>query len=278
MRRLVAFLAPLLITALIFFSILFFLDKKPGKGALQVKSVPKSQVYLDNKLIGTTDFCACDVEHMLNVGDYTIRLVPLDENFKPFEQKITIYRGTLTAIDRAFVDNVSSEGSIVSLISIDDKKDAQILIVSLPDKASVFLDSNPVGFTPLLLKQISESDHDLRITRDGYKDKSIPIKTALGYELNALIFLGVKSDLTASSSASVPTATPSAVAVTNVLILNTPTGFLRVRESNSLASNEITQVKPGESYELIEEKDNWFKIRLKDGESGWISSSYAAKE
>jgi len=267
-----------LIAVLIFFGILYYLDRKTGKGALQVTANPKSKVYLENKLIGITPFCACDLAQMLSVGDYTIKLVPNTENFRPFEEKITINKGTLTVVDNTFADNGGGDGSIVSLISLSDKKDIEILVISLPDKANVFLDSNPVGITPLLLKQVSESDHDLRITLDGYKDKSIRIKTALGFKLSSLVFLGVNADLTASPAASVSVTPSPIVAATNVLILNTPTGFLRVRKDNSVASSEIAQIKPGESYELIEEKDNWFKIKLKDGEAGWISVQYATKK
>ncbi|MDP2649791.1 MAG: PEGA domain-containing protein [bacterium] len=277
MKRVLLFLAPLLIAALIFFGVLFFLDRKTGKGALQVTSVPKSKVYLENKLMGTTPFCACDLAQMLAVGDYSIKLVPQDGNFNPFEGKITINKGTLTVVDRTFADNGSSDGSIISLNPLSDKKEIEVLVVSMPDKANVFLDSNPVGITPLLLKQVSESDHDLRLTLDGYKDKSIKIKTALGFKLSTLVFLGVNVDLSASPVAS-SAATPPAIAVAKVLILNTPTGFLRVRESNSINSLEIAQVKPGESYELIEEKDNWFKIKLSDSKIGWISAQYAIKQ
>ena len=152
------------------------------------------------------------------------------------------------------------------------------MIISLPDKANVFLDSNPVGVTPLLLKQVSESDHDLRLTRDGYKDKSIRIKTALGFRLSSLIFLGVNADLSNPLVAS-PTATlSSSVTVSKVLILDTPTGFLRVRENSSINSAEIGQIKPGESYELISEKVGWFEIKLTDEKTGWISAQYAIKQ
>lgn len=279
MRRFLVFLAPFLIAVLIFFGILFFLDRKSGKGALQVTSVPKSKVYLGNRLIGTTPFCACDVTHVLPVGDYTIKLIPLGGNFKPFEEKIAISKTTLTVVDRTFADNGSSDGSVISLIPLESKKDIEILIVSFPDKANVFMDSNPVGVTPLLLKQVSESDHDLRITRDGYKDKTIKIKTALGFRLSSLVFLGVNVDLSNLLAASA-SATPASIetAIVKVLILDTPTGFLRVRESNSLNSSESAQVKPGESYELIEEKDSWFKIKITDDKAGWISSSYAVKK
>lgn len=271
-------LAPLLIAVLIFFGILFFLDRKTGKGALQVTSVPQSKVYLDSKLLGTTPLCVCDLEQMLGVGDYIVKLVPMQGNFRPFAEKITINKGTLTVVDRTFIDSGESDGSIISLIPLSNKRDIEVLVVSMPDKANVFLDNNPVGATPLLLKQVSESDHDLRMTRDGYKDKSIKIKTALGFRLSSLVFLGVNADLSNSSVASISAAPSPTDVITRVLILNTPTGFLRVREGNSITSSEIAQVKPGESYELIEEKDNWFKIKLTDGRKGWISSSYAIKE
>lgn len=278
MKRVLLFFAPLLIAVLIFFGILFFLDRKSGKGALQVTSVPQSRVYLENKLIGTTPFCACELPQMLSIGDYMIKLIPMEGNFRPFEEKITINKGTLTVVDRTFADNGESDGSIISLFPLSSKKDVEMLLVSLPDKANVFLDNNPVGATPLLLKNVSESDHDLRVTLTGYKDKSLKIKTAPGFKLSSLIFLGISPDLSNTSLASSSSIPTPSVAAPKILILNTPTGFLRVRESNSITSSEIAQVKPGETHELVLEKEGWFEINLNDGRKGWVSSSYAVKE
>lgn len=278
MKRVFLFLLPLLVAVLIFFGILFFLDRKSGKGALQVTSVPKSRVYLDNKLIGNTPLCACDLAQMLSIGDYTIRLVPLEGSFQPFEEKISINKLTLTAVDRTFADNGSSDGSVISLSSTSDKKDTEILVISFPNKVNVFLDSNPVGITPLLLKQVSESDHDLKLTSNGYKDKSVRIKTALGFRLSSVVFLGINTDLSKPSVASAPASVTATSAPASVLILNTELGFLKVRESGSINSAEIARVKPGESYELMAEESNWFKIKFANDESGWISAQYAVKE
>ncbi len=278
MKRILLFIAPLLIAVFIFFGILFFLDRKTGKGALQVTSVPQSKVYLDNKLLGNTPLCACELPQMLLVGDYTVKLVPIEGSLRPFEEKITINKSTLTVVDRTFSDNGNSDGSIISLSPLDNKKDIEVLVISLPDIANVFLDNNPVGVTPLLLKQVSESDHDLRVTLTGYKDKSIKIKTALGFKLNSLIFLGISNDLSNEPIASPSSTLTPTVTISKVLILNTPTGFLRVREDSSISSSEIAQVKPGEEYELIDQKEGWFEIKLADGRIGWISSSYAVKE
>ncbi|MDP2637467.1 MAG: PEGA domain-containing protein [Candidatus Levybacteria bacterium] len=279
MKKVLLFLAPLFVAVTIFFIILFFLNNKSGKGALQVTSVPKSAVYLDEKLIGTTPLCACELPQMIDVGDYTIKLVPSEGGFRPFEEKIIINKGTLTVVDRTFADSGSSDASVISLSPLSGKKDIEILVISLPDKANVFLDNNPVGITPLLLKNVSESDHDLRITRDGYKDKSLKIKTALGFKLSSLIFLGVNPDLSEQAPVASISAEPTpTIDLPTVLILNTPTGSLNVRESSSISSAKVGEVKPGESYELIEEVQGWFKIKLSDDEIGWISSSYAVKE
>lgn len=272
------FIAPLLIAIIIFFGILFFLDRKTGKGALQVTSVPQSKAYLDSKLLGTTPFYTRELSQMLSVGDYTIKLVPLDGNVRPFEEKITINKGTLTVVDRTFANNGETDGSIISLSPLNNKKDIEVLIISLPDKANVFLDNSPVGATPLLLKQVSESDHDLRVTLTGYKDKSIKIKTALGFKLNVLTFLGVKVDLSPTPVASISSEPTPITKVPTVLILNTGPGYLNVRESNSIFSSKIAQVIPGESYELVSEAEGWFEIKFEDEKKGWISSSYAVKE
>lgn len=276
MKKFFKFIAPFLIAVLIFFSITFFLNRETGKGALRVTSLPQSKVYLENKLIGATPFCACDLTQMLPVGNYTIKLVPVDVDFKPFEEKIAINKYTLTVVDRTFANNGGSNGSIISLIPLSDEEDAQILVVSFPDKANVFLDGNPVGITPLLLNKVSESDHDLRLTLNGYQDKTLEIKTALGFQLNSLVFLGIKPDLSTPIEAS-DSAVPIA---TSVLILDTPTGFLRVRETNSVYSAEIGQVKPGESYQLVGEKDDWLEIKFSSPEAklGWINSQYAIKK
>jgi hypothetical protein len=278
MKKFFLLITPLLIAVLIFFGILFFLDRRSGKGALQVTAVPKSKVYINNKLVGSTPLCLCDLSQMLLIGDYSIKLVPDSGDFLPFEEKITISKSTLTAFDRTFADNGSNDGSVVSLIPLDDKKEIELLVISLPDKANVFLDNNPVGTTPLLLKQISESDHDLRLTLDGYRDKALKIKTALGYKLSSLVFLGINPDLSSVPIIASSAASPIATASASILILNTPTGFLRVRESNSILSNEIAKVNPGESYEFVEEKNSWFKIKLTDGRLGWVNSSYVIKK
>ena len=276
MRRTGYILAPLALAVLVFVAVLIFLSQNKSKGALQVTSSPVAKVYLDGKLLGQTPLCECELKDMIAVGDYTLRLVPTQGNFEPFEQQVTISSKILTVVDRTFGQQGLSDGSIINLVSIDDKKDAQISITSFPDTAQVYLDNNLTGETPLLLKNITESDHELKLSRDGYKDKIVRIKAVLGYRLDALIFLGINPDI-ASAAASL--SSPSAsLPVAKVLILQTPTGFLRVRDQASLNGSEIAQVNPGETYQLLDEQNGWYQIKLNNGKTGWVSADYAQKQ
>ena len=72
-----------------------------------------------------------------------------------------------------------------------------------------------------------------------------------------------------------------------LLIQDTPTGWLNVREGPGTSYARITRVYPGESYPLLEEKDNWYKIALDpegqangagEGTEGWVTSQYVTKE
>lgn len=266
-----------LLAVILFGVVLFILSKNKEKGALQVTSDPKSNVYVNGKKVGQTPFRTSELKDMLQTGEYTIKLVPISGNFQPFEQKITISEKILTVIDRNFGQTGLETGSIISLKEIADKKQAQISIVSFPDSAQVFLDNNSEGQTPMLLKNITESDHEIRLSKEGYKDKISLIKTVLGYKLEMLVFMGINPDVAGTSSAINSTPSASTTFSAKVLILNTPTGFLRVRQDASLAAPEVTRVKPGDTYDLLEEKDNWYKIKIDDNTSGWISSQYAKK-
>lgn len=277
MRKLLFFIIPFLIAIIAFIVIAFVLTRNKDKGALQVTSSPIAKVYLNNNLIGQTPLCKCELKDMIVAGDYTIKIVSTQGEFLPFEQKITISPKVLTVVDRTFSSEALAQGSIITLSSLTDKKDMQISVISFPDKAQIYLDNNLVGQSPIVIKKITESDHELRLIRDGYKDKVVRVRTVLGYKLDTLVFLGI-NPLVATQSAALVSSSSAILSVSKILILNTPTGFLRVRSQASLGGSEIAQVKPGETYSLLEEKNSWFKIKLTDGKEGWISASYAQKQ
>lgn len=60
-------------------------------------------------------------------------------------------------------------------------------------------------------------------------------------------------------------------------VKETPTGYLNVRQYATTASQILAQVNPGEKFELLEEKPDWYKIKFKDTKEGWVSAQYVKK-
>lgn len=263
----------------VFLGVVFFLDQSNKKGAIQITSEPKSKVYINGKLVGETPFCKCEGQEMLSAGEYTIRLEAAEGDFPPYEEKIPINPSVLTVMDRIFGKGALAESKTITLTNLSDKAAMELLVISFPQDADVFVDSNLVGKTPLNNKTLSASDHEVRIVKDGYREKTVRIRTVPGYKLIVIASLGILPDIAkiASDSASHAVSIPTPV-VSKIVILNTPTGFLRVRKEASLSSAEIARVSPGDSFDLIEETAGWFKIKLEVERQGWVSSQYARKE
>ena len=141
-------------------------------------------------------------------------------------------------------------------------------------KQQVVLDSSIKGNTPILLEDITFSDHEIKILKDGYKEKVVKVKAVEGKRMEVVVNLGIRTDLASES----PVASTSATLTKKVKVLDTPTGFLRVRESPSLESSQSGTVNPGDLLDLISKEEEWYQITLPDGNSGWISSEYAQEE
>ena len=281
MKKIILFIAPFVLAVVVFSAVVFYLSQNSQKGALQVTAVPKSKVYLDNKLIGETPLCKCEGQDMLATGQYTLKVVSEEGDLSPYEEKITVGASVLTVIDKTFGKGGFGEEKTIALSKLTDEKAVELVIVSFPQDAQVFVDNTAFGKAPLSSKILTASDHELRLTKEGYKEKTIRIRTVSGYKLIVVATLGVLPDLgkaEASGSAQQVASNSAFPSVVKVTILDTPTGFLRVRESNSLGAVEITRVNPGDVFDFIDEKDGWFSIKLKDGKVGWISNQYAKKE
>ena len=121
-----------------------------------------------------------------------------------FEQKITISPKVLTVVDRNFAEKGLDNASIISLSQISrPKKMHKFPLVTFPQESQVFLDNNLQGQSSAALKNITESDHELKVTKEGYKDKIVRIRTVLGFKLETLIYLGMDPNMATSSAAEV---------------------------------------------------------------------------
>ncbi len=270
MRKIALLIIILLLITIVFLGGVFILNNQNGKGALQVTSKPSSQVFLDGKLVGKTPLCLCELPKLIKSGEYDIKLVPTGGDLKEFQQRIIIYQEVMTVVDRTFESEAGASSASVITLSPINGKTSQLLVISSPQNSKVVLDSNLAGLTPLLIKNVTASDHEVKILKDGYNEKVIKVKTVEGKKLEVSIVLGIKKDINSKTSAS-----SSAKTIT---ILETPVGYLRVRQEASVDSPQIATVNPGEELQLLEEKDDWYKVKLDSGKVGWVSSSYATKD
>lgn len=281
-RRILLVVAVLLIVAglSIFAKVLASILAPRGHGGLQITSNVSAEVFLNGKPQGATPVCLCDSDKTLSAGDYDVRITPKDSSLAPFSAKVTVNPNVLTALDKTFLPGALSSSYILTLEKTNEK-DGSVFIASIPDGALVTLDGQSEGVTPLTLKSISASEHEVEIEKLGFAKKTVRIRTVDGYKLILNTILGTATDekiiksptpTNAPETTLTPTSPPS-----KIFILSTPNGFLRVREEPALTAAEIGRVNSGESFDATDENDSWFKIKLDDGSEGWVSKSYAEK-
>lgn len=281
------------------------LNPAKGEAILKVSSNPATTIFLDNQNIGKTPF-----EDKVAAGEYTLKLIPEStvDTAVSWEGKVTLSPNLLTFVNRDLgSSDLTTGGEILTLEKINSKK-AELAVTSTPDGAVVTLGNDEKGKTPLVVEDVEPGNYDLTLTSSGFGTRTVKIKTTQGYKLTTAFQLAATGELAASPSPtpegsptaspkSSPKATPksspkasgeasasaspkskaSPPAKPYVEILDTPTGFLRVRANPSTSGEEVGRVDPGEFYSLLDEDNGWYKIEYEKDKEGWISGQYAEK-
>lgn len=79
---------------------------------------------------------------------------------------------------------------------------------------------------------------------------------------------------TSTSSEPVASSTSTINTGSQILILNTETGWLNIREGPGATFAVVKKVNPGEVYLRLEQQGDWTKIKLSDNQVGWGASRY----
>ena len=258
-----------------FFLIGYFKAKPAG---LRVDTSPAASIYINSDLVGRTPF-----RKTFPAGTITLRLVPdsSSQALLPYEAKIALAPGIETVVRREFgVSEDLSSGDVLTFEKTGGSS-ASLIVISTPDNAQVSLDGVARGFAPYKSSSISSAEHQITVTSQGYQDRVMTVSTLSGYQLTVFAKLAKSSQESASMSV---TPSPTPAPKTYVMILKTPTGFLRVRTLPGTAGEEIAEVKPGSKYPYLDTdaKTGWYKIQyeepvagLPNGITGWVSNQYA---
>ncbi|MFA6361444.1 MAG: PEGA domain-containing protein [Candidatus Shapirobacteria bacterium] len=244
----------------------------PKKSALEINSYPVAKVYVDGKEVGMTPYR----NRTLVPGEVEIKLVTND---KLWLKKIKLQNNINTVIDWEFgKTDEESGGYILYLEKTGDKNKAGLMINTNPDKTTITIDNEIKGLAPMRISDIDAGDKHLALSFPNYKTIDIFMKSINGYQLVVDASLAEdKTNIIEEEAEIKSTDLSTSIATTKIKIKETETGWLKVREASSSASKEITRVNPGETYSLLEEQTDWYKIDLGNGKNGWISIKYGEK-
>lgn len=280
------------------------------KAGLDIATQTEATVYINNENKGTTPFTT----EAIKPGEYDIRLENAEGSWS---KKIRIESGTVYYMNiNLGRDETSTSGELVYL-----EKGRGVGVISSPNGAEVSLDSEKQGFTPYLIQNINEGEHEISIAKDGYEPRTIKINAVKGNKIMIeamLAKLGGTSAPDDNQSESTPTPTATAVSVSSpsprtsntprgnalptvsprastsptpagsprassstatvkgtVTVLDTSTGWLRVRDKAGLEGKEVGKVNSGDTVEYIDQTDNgWTQIVLEDGTRGYVASRF----
>lgn len=237
------------------------------RAGLRIETTPKSIVTINGTEAGKTPF----LDEDLLEGEYLITLRPesMDASSSAvWKGYVKLNPGTLTVVNRELADfSTSSSGEVITL-----EQGSGLTITSNPSSAEVLLDGKVVGRTPISLTTISVGEHRLIVSRENHLKRSINVTTVKDYNLTINVDLSLtEADLTQTPTIPITT-------TQEVTVLDTPTGFLRIRKEANINSEEISQVKPGDTLVLLEEQPNWSRVRTKENKEGWVSSTYIEKK
>jgi uncharacterized protein YgiM (DUF1202 family) len=255
-----------------------------GVAGLKVVVTPVSSVFLNDKSIGHTP-----LEVKEPSGEYILKIIPDDtvSGATTWQGKINLVPSVLTYVHRDLgTSELTSAGEIVTLEKISGQ-DAQIAVVSKPDAATVIVDGQERGTTPLTVPSVSTGEHDVAASTTGFTSRTVRVATTPGYRLMVDFQLALSPEN--SSASATPSPTGGVGGATGgssggdtfskpyVVIKDTPTGFLRVRMSPSLSATEVAQLKPGVKVPYLDTKGSWFHVTYDTGKDGWVSGQYATK-
>lgn len=233
---------------------------KPKSG-ISVLSLPtEAQVFLDGKEMGQTPYDNQNLEPK----EYLVKIQKGDQNW---QGKVQLTAQTLAVVNRELAsDSAFGAGEVLTL-----EKGKGLTIVSNPAGAEIEIDGKGYGTTPSYLN-IPSGEHNISLSHANYLKRNIRAKLPDNFNLK------ISVDLSLSEADLTTIATPPIRTTPELKVLDTPTGFLRVRDKPSTAGKEIARVGTGTTLILLEELQGWDRVRLADGKEGYVASQYVEKQ
>lgn len=261
-------------------------DKTPV--GLKIDTIPTATVYLDGVELGSTPYAS----KTHKAGTYVVKLVPTSPGSTPlasWEKRLTLAPQTTAVISRNFAESPLDTSGFTLTYTPDTSGGTYLSVISDPDTINLALDGQPQGFTPATRLETSPGAHQLTFSSPGYQGIELSVNAAEGFNLMVEIKLALDQlqiELPSPSPDPLPSSTPSgelaatasaapALTPPYVIIQETGTGWLRVRQEPSSTGLEIGRATVGEKYQYLgtTTETGWHKIEFTDL-PGWVSARY----
>lgn len=274
------------------------LDKQNDYGAMRILSVPSSNVFIDNVNVGKTPY-----EQKMKVGEHIVKLIPSQDATQEatptaqWEGKVKVFKNSLSYVNRELGDSeLTSAGEVYTITEMTPGSKAgdygELFVDTDPPGAIVSIDNDEKGVASLLIAPILNGAHEVSLYLPGFVRRTQKVNIVEGRRINTVFKLAVdklQQEKIASLSAPRKTATDSASIATpsasadapltpgtkQILIEDTPTGWLRVRTEPTINASEEARVDAGTRHVLLEERPNWYRISYEPNKDGWVAAEYA---
>lgn len=223
-----------------------------AKASLQITSDPQAKIIINGTDFGQTPFFS---DQLSANQTYQINI---QTNSGGHVEELRLLPNTLSIINRQLsLEDQKSQGETVSLA----KGVNGLKVISFPVASHVFIDGEFKGNTPINIDNLSLGDHRVTVKKEGFVERLVRVHIQANYSVI------VNSQLATVDS-------PKTNPLPRIVIKDSPTGFLRVRENPDINSTEITQVQPGQEFEVLELNNNFAQIKIDELTTGWVSSEY----
>lgn len=251
----------------------FSLDDKDLSSKINVVSEPsQAKVFIDDAEVGKTPYSST----ALTDGEYDLRIEK--DGYEPQIARIKIQKSfKLNVLVQLFPipvpEKVVGVGTSTTVLDLSSSLDELFLDPASWAKGVVYW--NVTRQNSLKLSYFVDYAGAIYDTSGKVMEGSDKIALKAG---DTIGYLGRKSDNGITTDAQTALARfGESAGASKVKVLNTGTGWLRVRSEPSLDGTEIGRLNVGEEVPLLEEKGSWVKVSLPDGKEGWVAASYVSK-
>lgn len=233
---------------------------------IEITTQPTTRIKIDSKDAGISPY----KNKSLKAGLIDIQIG--QEGIGYWSKQLELKKNISTIINWTFGKNESYSGGYVLSMERSGGTGSGIIISSSPSKATVFIGGENRGLTPLYVADLGEGDKEIKIMMPGYVSLNLGIRPVEKYRIVLEAIMAKEEKIVVAT----PTPASQPEVGNKIKILETGTGWLRVRDLPNSAGLEIDKVNVGETYDTVGDSGDWTHIIVRE-KQGWVSSKWVEK-